>query len=60
MHTLPPTYVEGFHDEESVKKMEYAELGKTELLISKISIGGATLTNLYGFVLKLCYVVTTP
>lgn len=50
MKDFPPTYVDGFHDEESVKRMEYVELGKTGLLISKISMGAATLSNLYGFV----------
>lgn len=47
---LPPTYVKGFHDEESVRLMEYSEMGKTELLVSKISLGGGTLSQLYGYV----------
>ncbi|XP_012135029.1 uncharacterized protein LOC100880182 isoform X2 [Megachile rotundata] len=37
---LPPTYVEGFHDLEAVKAMEYRPLGKTGLLVSKLSLGG--------------------
>ncbi|KAJ8688040.1 hypothetical protein QAD02_023835 [Eretmocerus hayati] len=45
---LPPTYVEGFHDLESVKSMEYKTLGKTGLQISKLSIGGGTLGCHYG------------
>ncbi|KAJ6633177.1 ATP-binding cassette sub-family B member 6 [Pseudolycoriella hygida] len=48
MNALPPTYVESFHDKESVEKMEYIELGKTELLVSKISLGGGTLSHFYG------------
>ncbi len=50
MKEMPPTYIEGFHDKESVEKMEYLELGKTELLISKISMGTATLSYFYGYV----------
>lgn len=48
---LPPTYVEGFHDLEAVKAMEYRTLGKTGLLVSKLSIGGAPFSCLYGLVL---------
>ncbi|KZC04078.1 D-arabinose 1-dehydrogenase [Dufourea novaeangliae] len=36
---LPPTYVEGFHDLEAVKAMEYRPLGNTGLLVSKLSLG---------------------
>lgn len=45
---LPKTYVNGFHDEICVRKMEYTELGNTGLFVSKISIGGGTLSLLYG------------
>ncbi|KAK2576263.1 hypothetical protein KPH14_005629 [Odynerus spinipes] len=45
---LPPTYVEGFHDLEAVKAMEYKKLGKTDLLISKLSFGGGPLGCHYG------------
>lgn len=45
---LPPTYVEGFHDLEAVKAMEYMPLGKTGLLVSKLSFGGAPLGCSYG------------
>ena len=45
---LPPTYVEGFHDLEAVKAMEYRPLGKTGLLISKLSFGGGPLGCHYG------------
>jgi hypothetical protein len=30
---LPPTYVEGFHDLESVKKMRYHTLGRTGMKV---------------------------
>jgi L-galactose dehydrogenase len=46
---LPPTFVEGFHYEEEVRRMEYRQLGKTHMKVSKISIGGATLcSSFYG------------
>ncbi|KAL2740807.1 L-galactose dehydrogenase-like [Vespula squamosa] len=45
---LPPTYVEGFHDLEAVKLMEYKKLGKTDLLVSKLSFGGGPLGCHYG------------
>lgn len=45
---LPPTYVEGFHDLEAVKAMEYKKLGKTNLLVSKLSFGSGPLGCHYG------------
>ncbi|KYM96382.1 PREDICTED: L-galactose dehydrogenase-like [Cyphomyrmex costatus] len=44
---FPPTYVEGFHDPEAVKAMEYKELGKTGMFVSKLGFGGATLCGIY-------------
>ncbi|XP_031616756.1 L-galactose dehydrogenase-like [Contarinia nasturtii] len=44
---LPPTFVKGFHDEASVRKMTYNRLGKTGLLLSQLSIGGAALAPFY-------------
>ncbi|XP_057317852.1 uncharacterized protein LOC130662908 [Microplitis mediator] len=48
MTKLPPTYVEGFHDLEAVKSMKYSILGKTGLLVSKLSLGGGPLGCHYG------------
>lgn len=48
MKSLPPTYVEGFHDLAAVQAMEYRKLGKTGLLVSKLSFGGAPLGYHYG------------
>ncbi|XP_011643287.1 L-galactose dehydrogenase-like [Pogonomyrmex barbatus] len=45
---FPPTYVEGFHDPEAVKAMEYKELGKTGLLVSKLAFGCGPLGCHYG------------
>ncbi|CAM1300735.1 Uncharacterised protein g2785 [Pycnogonum litorale] len=36
---FPETYVEGFHDEEAVRKMEYQNFGNTGMRISAISFG---------------------
>lgn len=48
MKSLPPTYVEGFHDLEAVEAMEYRTLGKTGLSISKISLGSGPFGCHYG------------
>ncbi|XP_059609265.1 uncharacterized protein LOC132256746 [Phlebotomus argentipes] len=48
MSSLPATFVEGFHDEASVRKMEYRQLGRTGLSVSKISLGTGTLSAFYG------------
>lgn len=40
MSELPATFVSGFHDEETVRKMDYNELGQTGLAVSKLSLGG--------------------
>ncbi|XP_052856664.1 uncharacterized protein LOC128264959 [Drosophila gunungcola] len=45
--SLPATFVKGFHDEEQVRRMEYRPLGSTGLRVSKIALGGATLSNLF-------------
>lgn len=51
MSTLPPTYVEGFHDKDAVLQMEYKELGNTGLKVSKLAFGGGALGGVYGWVL---------
>uniref|UniRef100_A0A1B0CH08 NADP-dependent oxidoreductase domain-containing protein n=1 Tax=Lutzomyia longipalpis TaxID=7200 RepID=A0A1B0CH08_LUTLO len=48
MSQLPATFVQGFHDEVSVRKMEYQALGRTGLSVSKISLGTGTLSPFYG------------
>ncbi|EDW14059.1 L-galactose dehydrogenase [Drosophila mojavensis] len=45
--TLPATFVKGFHNEELVHRMEYRKLGGTNLRVSKIALGGATLSALF-------------
>ncbi|XP_068156309.1 uncharacterized protein [Drosophila tropicalis] len=44
---LPATFVKGFHNEELVRRMEYRPLGNTGLRVSKIALGGATLSALF-------------
>ena len=39
MRALPATYVEGFHNLEAVKKMNYQPLGRTGMDVSKLSFG---------------------
>lgn len=47
--SLPPTFVKGFHYEDEVKRMKYQQLGRTHMIASKLSIGGATLCgSFYG------------
>uniref|UniRef100_A0A1L8E136 Putative oxidoreductase n=1 Tax=Nyssomyia neivai TaxID=330878 RepID=A0A1L8E136_9DIPT len=48
MSSLPATFVQGFHDEASVRKMEYRTLGRTGLSVSTVSLGTGTLSPLYG------------
>jgi hypothetical protein len=38
---LPSTFVPGFHDEASVKKMRYARIGNTNMIVSNFGMGGA-------------------
>lgn len=45
--SLPPTFVKGFHYEDQVKRMQYKQLGQTHMIVSRISIGGATLCSSY-------------
>uniref|UniRef100_A0AC35UFD3 Aldo_ket_red domain-containing protein n=1 Tax=Rhabditophanes sp. KR3021 TaxID=114890 RepID=A0AC35UFD3_9BILA len=44
----PPTYVESFHSIDTIKRMPYRPLGKTDIVISKIAIGASGLGGLYG------------
>ncbi|KAA0201945.1 hypothetical protein HAZT_HAZT000445, partial [Hyalella azteca] len=41
------TYVEGFHDKDAVKKVQYNDLGKTGLRVSQLGIGTSSLGNCY-------------
>lgn len=48
MSLLPSTFIKDVHDEELCKRMEYRTLGRTGLQVSKVSLGTATLSDLYG------------
>lgn len=45
---LPETFVEGFHDPEVVKRMPYSKFGRSQRLISKLSLGCSSFGNAYG------------
>jgi aryl-alcohol dehydrogenase-like predicted oxidoreductase len=44
---LPETYVDGFHDKESVAKMPYTKLKKTGFTVSKLSFGASALGSVF-------------
>lgn len=41
-------FMDGFHDDEAVRKMKYNPLGDTDLFVSKLSLGVGTFSQLYG------------
>jgi len=45
--TLPATYVEGFHDLESVKKLPYRPLGQTGMKVAIVGLGSSALGGSY-------------
>uniref|UniRef100_A0A1A9W454 NADP-dependent oxidoreductase domain-containing protein n=1 Tax=Glossina brevipalpis TaxID=37001 RepID=A0A1A9W454_9MUSC len=46
--SLPATFTDDFHEEDKCNRMQYSTLGKTGLLISKISFGAAVFSSIYG------------
>lgn len=48
MSSLPPTFVQDFHDEKAVGQMEYSLLGETGLRLSRLGFGGGALGSIYG------------
>ncbi|XP_053695542.1 uncharacterized protein LOC128743053 [Sabethes cyaneus] len=46
--SLAATFVKGFHDEAIVSKMKFNRFGRTDLVVSEISLGAGTLSKLYG------------
>ena len=44
---LPATYVEGFHDLESVKKLPYRPLGQTGMKVAIVGLGSSALGGSY-------------
>lgn len=47
MSDLPATFVKSFHDEAAVRIMKYHKLGRTDLMVSTISLGGAAFSPFY-------------
>ena len=39
--SLPPTFVEGFHDESKVKRLAYKNVLGTDMLVSNVGMGAA-------------------
>ena len=47
MSSLPATFVEGFHDEETVRKMQYYHFGRTGRLVSAVSLGASSFAGVF-------------
>jgi len=47
MSPLPPTYVEGFHSLDSVKKLTYRRVGNTDMQVSTLSFGASSLGGVF-------------
>ena len=45
--SLPPTYLPGWHQPHLVKKMRYAQLGQTDLMVSQVGFGGCVVGGVY-------------
>ncbi|XP_018014329.1 L-galactose dehydrogenase [Hyalella azteca] len=43
-----PTYVEGFHNVDRLKKLRYNKFGKTDMVVSHIGLGGCSAGGEYG------------
>jgi len=44
---VPKTWVEDFHDLASVEQMQYVQLGKTDMMVSKLGFGGSAIGGIY-------------
>ena len=44
---LPPTFLPGWHMEDEVKKMNYVQLGKTDMMVSPVGLGGSPMGGVY-------------
>ncbi len=63
MSALPPTFVPGFHNEATVRKLKFSKLGKTDMVVSNCGVGGASFgTEMepkfsfrLSFLKRLCY-----
>ena len=44
---IPPTFIPSYHDEDSVKSLEYRQLGKTDMTVSALSFGASSLGGVF-------------
>ena len=44
---LPPTFLQGWHNRDLVTKMKYNKLGDTDLIVSKVGLGGCVVGGEY-------------
>ena len=43
----PPTFLPSYHDEESVRRIEYRQIGQTDMVVSPLSFGASSLGGVF-------------
>ena len=43
----PPTFLQSYHDEESVRRIEYRQIGQTDMVVSPLSFGASSLGGVF-------------
>ena len=47
MTTTPPTFLPSYHDEDSVRRIQYRKIGKTDMVASALSFGASSLGGVF-------------